>query len=69
MKEKIFFNDAMLNLSDWKAVEQTAELGIQKHKMALVLNLEARKIAKEEIKGLGGKTSEEEKAAAEDNIT
>ena len=50
-----------LDLMDWKNVEMSSEQAIRTANVTIALDSIMLKNAKEEIKKLGGKTSEEEK--------
>ena len=54
-----------LDLADWKNVEAAAEQTIRNNKVAIALDEIMLKHAKEAIKFLDGKTSEEEKKEEE----
>lgn len=49
-----------LEVMDWKKVEATAENLCREHLIGVAVNEKIRALAKEEIRKLGGKTSEEE---------
>ena len=64
MENKILVDDIKLDLMDWKEIEASAEREIESCKKQLVIAGVLRTKAKERIKFLDGKTSEEEKAEA-----
>ena len=56
----------MMDIMDWKNVERNCEDSIRSAKVQIELESIMLEVAKERIKKLGGKTSEEEKKQMEE---